>query len=55
MSYNPHRALELLRQGTGRADSVFRENQEEAIRHVVDCRGLTQVCALLAILGMYLI
>ncbi len=39
MSYNPHRALELLRQGTGRADSVFREGQEEAIRHVVDGRG----------------
>ncbi len=39
MSYNPHRALELLRQGTGRPDAVFREGQEEAIRHVVDGRG----------------
>lgn len=39
MSYNPNRALAVLRQGTGRADSVFREGQEEAIRHVVDGRG----------------
>ena len=39
MSYNLNRALELLRQGTGRADSIFREGQEEAIRHVVDGRG----------------
>lgn len=39
MSYNPHRALELLCQGTGRPDAVFRENQEEAIRHMVDDRG----------------
>ena len=39
MSYNPHRALELLRQGTGQPDAVFREGQEEAIRHVVDGRG----------------
>jgi len=43
MSYNPHRALELLRQGAGRPEAVFRESQEEAIRHVVDGRGLTQV------------
>ncbi len=39
MSYNPNRALELLRQGTGQPDAVFREGQEEAIRHVVDGRG----------------
>lgn len=39
MSYNPQRALELLRQGADRHDAVFRENQEEAIRHVVDGRG----------------
>ncbi len=39
MSCNPHRALELLRQGTGRPEAVFREGQEEAIRHVVDGRG----------------
>ncbi len=39
MSYNPHRALELLRQGTGRPEAVFREGQEEAIRHVVNGRG----------------
>jgi len=39
MSYNPHRALELLRQATGRPEAVFREGQEEAIRHVVDGSG----------------
>lgn len=39
MSYNSHHALELLRQGAGRTDAVFREGQEEAIRHVVDGRG----------------
>src|SRR5208337_2121645 len=39
MSYNLQRALELLRQGTGQPDAVFREGQDEAIRHVVDGRG----------------
>ncbi len=39
MSYNHQRALELLCQGTGQPDAVFREGQEDAIRHVVDGRG----------------
>ena len=43
--YNPQRALELLRTGTGIPDAVFRPGQEEAVRHVVEgparriCRG----------------
>jgi ATP-dependent DNA helicase RecQ len=36
MSYDPRRALELLRIGTGHADAKFREGQEAAIRHVVE-------------------
>ncbi len=39
MTYNPQRALELLRLGSGRADATFREGQEDAIRHIVDGRG----------------
>ncbi len=39
MTYNAQRALELLRFGSGRADATFREDQEEAIRHLVDGRG----------------
>lgn len=39
MSYNPRHALDLLRKGTSRSDAVFREGQEEAIRHVVEGRG----------------
>jgi ATP-dependent DNA helicase RecQ len=39
MTYNPQRALELLRIGSGRADANFREDQEDAIRHVVEGRG----------------
>lgn len=39
MTYNPQRALELLRIGSGRADATFREGQEDAIRHVVEGRG----------------
>lgn len=39
MSYDPNRALELLRKGAGRADATFREGQEDAIRHVVDGSG----------------
>lgn len=39
MTWNRERALELLRIGSGRADAVFREGQEEAIRHLVDGRG----------------
>jgi len=39
MTYEPQRALDLLRIGSGRADAAFRDGQEEAIRHVVDGRG----------------
>ena len=39
MTYNPQRALDLLRIGSGRADATFREGQEDAIRHIVDGRG----------------
>ena len=39
MHYDPTRALELLRPGTQDASAVFREGQEEAIRHVVEGRG----------------
>ena len=38
-TYDGHRALELLRFGTGRRQAVFREGQEAAIRHVVEGRG----------------
>lgn len=37
--YNPQRALELLRIGSGRADATFRDGQDDAIRHVVEGRG----------------
>ena len=39
MTYNPARALELLRIGSGRADANFREHQEDAIRHIVEGKG----------------
>ncbi len=39
VTYDPQRALELLRLGTRQPHSKFREGQEEAIRHVVDGRG----------------
>lgn len=39
MTYDPKRALELLRIGSGRADAAFREGQEAAIRHIVEGRG----------------
>ena len=39
MTYNLTRALELLRAGTQRADAEFREDQEQAIRHLVEGRG----------------
>ena len=39
MSYQPHRALALLRLGSGKADADFREGQEQAIRHVVEGHG----------------
>ena len=39
MTYIPQRALELLRSGTGRADTSFREGQKDVIRHIVDGRS----------------
>lgn len=39
MEYDAARALELLRIGSGRADAVFRDGQEDAIRYVVEGRG----------------
>jgi ATP-dependent DNA helicase RecQ len=37
--YNTPRALELLKTGTGYPDATFREDQEAAIRHIVDGKG----------------
>ena len=37
--YKPERALELLRLGSGLPEAVFREGQEDAIRHVVAGNG----------------
>jgi len=39
MPYNSARALQLLRLGSGLENAIFREGQEEAIRHVVEGRG----------------
>ncbi len=39
MHYEPTRALELLRLGVQQESAVFRDGQEEAIRHVVEGRG----------------
>lgn len=39
MTYDPKRALKLLRVGSGRVDATFREGQESAIRHIVEGRG----------------
>lgn len=39
MIYNPERALELLRRGSGYANATFREGQEDAIRHIVEGKG----------------
>lgn len=39
MSYNPTRALELLRLGTENPTACFRISQENAIQHVVDGLG----------------
>jgi ATP-dependent DNA helicase RecQ len=39
MLYDPKRALELLRVGSGQAGAAFRDSQDEAIRHVVEGRG----------------
>ena len=37
--YNPDRALQLLRLGSGLPQAEFRDGQEEAIRHVVEGKG----------------
>ena len=39
MAYDGQRALELLRLGSGWPDATFRDNQEDAIRHLVEGRG----------------
>lgn len=39
MPYDPDRALQLLRKGSGHAEAQFRDDQEDAIRHVVDGNG----------------
>jgi len=39
MTYDPKRAMELLRIGSGRADATFRDGQEDAIRHIVEGKG----------------
>lgn len=39
MAYDGQRALELLRLGSGRPDATFHDNQEDAIRHLVEGRG----------------
>src|ERR1700685_946455 len=39
MPYNPTRSLELLRLGTQNPNAIFRDGQEDAIRHVVEGRG----------------
>ena len=39
MEYDGKRALELLRVGSGIPDAKFREDQEAAIRHVVEGHG----------------
>ncbi len=39
VSYEPNRALQLLRLGTQNPSATFREDQENAIAHVVEGRG----------------
>lgn len=39
MAYDPQRALELLRIGSGSRTAEFRDGQESAIRHIVDGAG----------------
>lgn len=39
MVYNSERALQLLRTGAGNVNAKFRDDQEEAIRHVVEGLG----------------
>lgn len=41
--YDGQRALQLLRAGVGEADALFREGQEDAIRHVVERPGRSLV------------
>lgn len=51
MTYSPKRLLELLRIGSGRADTAFRESQNNAILHVVKGRGRLLRLPLLTFLG----
>jgi ATP-dependent DNA helicase RecQ len=39
VNYDARHALQLLRTGSGRADATFRDNQEDAIRHIVAGRS----------------
>jgi ATP-dependent DNA helicase RecQ len=39
VNYDASQALRLLRAGSGHPDAVFRDGQEDAIRHVVEGRG----------------
>jgi ATP-dependent DNA helicase RecQ len=39
VTYNPIRALALLRIGSGRNDASFRDGQDVAIRHIVEGKG----------------
>ena len=39
MTYDRERALQLLRIGTGLPEASFRDEQEEAVRHVVEGKG----------------
>lgn len=39
MLFNSKQALRLLQIGSGRANAIFREGQEDAIRHIVEGRG----------------
>ena len=39
MAYNAVRAMQLLRAGSGFTNALFREDQEEAIRYVVEAKG----------------
>src|SRR5215831_6605857 len=39
MTYNPNRALELLRFGTQSQTATFRDGQEAAVQHIVNGQG----------------
>ena len=39
MRYDPMRSLQLLRIGVGNPRAVFRDGQQDAIRHIVEGRG----------------